>query len=102
MHARATNHSRDMMVASAWAEQIMEGQLSKGYTVTEDPYLQDFSVTHIVADVPMEKKYVYRTYVIDNSNPLVPGVKQVRVDVAWEHQGEWRTFSVVTTLSWQG
>jgi len=102
MHAKATNHSRDMLVASAWAEQLMEGELSKGYTAVSDPAVQSFHVTHIVADQAVDKEYVYRVYVTDSNNPTAPGLKTVRVEVCWEHQGQWRTWHVVTQLSWQG
>ena len=102
MHAKATAHSRDMMVASAWAEQVMEGELAKGYTVEESTALQRFHVTHIVADVPIDREYLYRVYVTDGATPSAPGLKTVRVEVSWEEGGQWRTWHVVTQLSWQG
>jgi len=101
MHAKASDHSRDMMVASAWAEQLMEGELSKGYTSTEEIYVQTFTVKHIVADQKIDKEYRYKVYVTD-PNVGAPGLKKVRVEVCWEHQGQWRTWFLVTQLSWQG
>lgn len=102
MHAKATAHSRDMMVASAWAEQVMEGELAKGYTAENDTLVHTFSVTHIVADVPINREYLYRVYVQDGATPTAPGLKTVRVEVAWEEGGQWRTWHIVTQLSWQG
>lgn len=102
MHAKATTHGRDMMVASAWAEQVMEGELAKGYTTESDAAVQIFRVTHIVADVPYEREYYYRVYVTDGATPSAPGLKSVRVEVAWEQAGQWRSWHVTTRLSWQG
>lgn len=102
MHAKASGHSQDMLVASAWAEQVMEGELAKGYTCRDDGLPPaKFSVTHIVADQPIQREYLWKVYVVD---PTVaePGLKQVRVEVAWEHGGQWRTWHVVTQMSWQG
>lgn len=102
MHAKATAHGRDMMVASAWAEQVMEGELAKGYTAENDTGVQTFRVTHIVADVPIDREYLYRVYVTDGATATAPGLKSVRVEVAWEEGGQWHSWYVTTRLSWQG
>lgn len=101
-HARVSAHSRDMMVASAFAEQVMEGELSKGYTSEQEPTASVFTVTHLVDDQPIVREYRHRIYVVDNADLSLPGVKTVRVEVAWEHGGQWRSFFLVTQLSWQG
>ena len=90
------------MVASAWAEQVMEGELAKGYTAEDSTAVQKFHVTHIVADVPIDREYLYRVYVTDGATASAPGLKTVRVEVSWEEGGQWRTWHVVTQLSWQG
>lgn len=104
MHSKASGHSQDMLVASAWAEQVMEGELAKGYTSkqTANPP-ETFRVTHFVGDVPIAKEYLWKVYVQD-PDPLapVPGLKQVRVEVSWEHGGQWRTWHVCSQMSWQG
>jgi len=102
MHAKASAHSRDMMVASAFAEQVMEGELSKGYTSEQEPTFGVFTVTHVVDDQPIATDYRHRIYVMDSSDPTLPGVKTVRVEVAWEHGGQWRSYFLTTQLSWQG
>ncbi|MBX3169483.1 MAG: type II secretion system protein [Candidatus Eremiobacteraeota bacterium] len=101
-HARAAAHSRDMMVASAFAEQVMEGELSKGYTSEEEPTVGVFTVTHLVDDQPIVTEYRHRIYVQESTDPALPGFKTVRVEVAWEHSGSWHSFSLRTQLSWQG
>jgi hypothetical protein len=102
LHAKATNANRDMVVASAWAEQRMEEQLAKGYTAATEPTVGIFKVVHIVEDNPIEVVYRHRVYVTDNPDPANPGLKSVRVEVAWEHGGQWRKVHLVTRLSWQG
>lgn len=102
MHAKATSANRDMVVASAWAEQRMEEQLAKGYTAATEPAVGQFKVAHVVEDVPIEVVYFHRVYVTDNPDPANPGLKSVRVEVSWEHGGQWRTVHLVTRLSWQG
>lgn len=104
LHARATTQSRDIMVASAWAEQVMEEQLSKGYTCVDDPASSHppFRVKHIVEDQEIESEYLWGVYVVDYAEPTNPGLKLVTVEVAWENGGVWRQIRAATRLSWQG
>ena len=103
MHAKATAHSREMLVASCWADQVMEEKLSQGYTCKSDTGANPpFVVKHIVDGTPHYSEYYYRTYVTDNPTPTNPGLKTVSVEVAWQHQGVWKTLHLVTRLGWQG
>ena len=102
-HARATAQSRDQLVAGSWADQVMEEQLSKGYTCkTETTPNPPFRVRHIVEGHSIYRDYYYRTYVNDNPTPTNPGLKDVSVEVWWENGGVWRKVRLVTRLGWQG
>lgn len=104
VHARATAQSRDLLVASAWAEQQMEEKLSRGYTVKTELHTEheNFKVKHVVEDLEIINEYRYATYVTDYAEPTNPGLKHVTVEVAWEHGGKWKSIKVTTRLSWQG
>jgi Tfp pilus assembly protein PilV len=110
LHAKATAHGRNMMVAEAWARQLMEEQLSKGYETADQYGFDPIRIKHIEADQIIYSDYWYGTYLQDNTasdfvdpaNPGNPGLKKIRVIVNWEEQGQWKEFKLVTELSWQG
>ena len=103
MHARATAQSREVLVATYWAEQVMEEKLSQGYTVKEDTASNPpFLAQHIADGQEINTEYYYRTYVQDNPTTNNPGLKTVTVEVAWEHGKTWKSIHIVTRLGWQG
>ncbi len=104
MHARASTGGRETLVATYWAEQIMEEKLSQGYTVKEDTGANPpFMAKQIVNDNLVETAFYYRTYVTDPvSTEPNPGLKVVSVEVAWENGGKWKSIRLVTRLGWQG
>ena len=103
MHARASAQSRETLVATFWAEQVMEEKLSQGYTVQEDTAANPpFIAKHIADDQVLDTAFYYRTYVTDNPIPTNPGLKTVTVEVAWEHGSKWKSIRLVTRLGWQG
>ncbi len=102
MHAKATAHTRDMLVAESWARQLMEEQLSKGYETVGSEPAAPFVIKHIEADVVHYREYYYATYITDTATPINPGLKRVVVQVQWEEQNIWKHFRLVTDLSWQG
>lgn len=103
MHARATAQSRETLVATFWAEQVMEEKLSQGYTVQQDTAANPpFLAKHIADDQEISTAFYYRTYVLDNTTPSNPGLKTVTVEVAWENQGKWKSLRLSTRLGWQG
>lgn len=103
MHARATAQSRETLVATFWAEQVMEEKLSQGYTVQADTTTNlPFMAKHVADDQVFDTAFYYQTYVTDNPTPDNPGLKTVTVEVAWEHGGKWKSVRLVTRLGWQG
>lgn len=111
-HSRATTQSRDLLVASSWAQTVMEEQLSKGYTCTSKPWTpssnQQLQIKHFTSSsdgsgqVEIVTEYRYGVYVTDHADATNPGLKNVEVQVSWENDGIWRTQLLRTRLSWQG
>lgn len=101
-HARALTKSQDNMVAAALCEQVMEAQLSLGWTadnVTETP----FTVTHIVEGTPSKREYFYKVDVEIADIISAKSMKHVKVTVRYVDSLEIeRTVIMNTYLSWQG
>jgi hypothetical protein len=103
LHARATAQSREQLTAGCWADQVMEEALSQGYTVTNQTVPNPpFRMAHIVEGERIYSDYYYRTYVDENPTPTNPGLKDVTVEVWWQHGDQWRSIKLVTRLGWQG
>ena len=107
MHAKAVGSTRDLLVAEALCRQWMETAVSRGYTITDEsphttPPTAPFIATHYEADREITREYFFGTYYQDGATATNPGVREVKVEVDWEHGGKWRHVELHTRLSWQG
>ena len=99
-HAKALDHTQNMLVAANLAESVMESQIGLGFKVKSMPK-KDIELNRIVDDIVVPITFTYEIGVVDTSGPTGPEVKQVRVRVTWKEQDVEKEVVVESLIYWQ-
>lgn len=105
MHARSVAKSRNIMIATHLAEQLMETCVAQGWEVQPVPQSDATRIMMkmVLNSVPLETEFRYEVTVrTENPTNVKIGIKHVKVRVYWDDDtGKDRRVFLETLVYWQ-